>query len=153
MKFVRVNQPTKSDLNSETQTLENNADTQDSNLVSTFTQNSNLEIPTTQYKQFVKEERPIDPFTQKPAFKLPKFLAQREETKSKLEDFKNKSNEKQSSIGNLPFTSPNFSDNPNSFTSIFNKDHEKINGVQRVFRKSISFLIDSTYFSSTILRW
>jgi len=31
--------------------------------------------------------------------------------------------------------------NPNSFSSVFNTDHEHIQGIKRVFRKSISFLI------------
>jgi hypothetical protein len=31
--------------------------------------------------------------------------------------------------------------NPNSFSSIFNKDHQEISGIQRVFKKSIAFML------------
>lgn len=31
--------------------------------------------------------------------------------------------------------------NPNSFSSIFNKDHQEITGIQRVFKKSIAFML------------
>lgn len=71
--------------------------------------------------------------------RLPKFLAQREEQKAKLNQLKANTG-KQDKIDNLPFTPENFEANPNSFTSIFNKDNNKINGFQRVFRKSIVFL-------------
>jgi hypothetical protein len=73
-------------------------------------------------------------------FKLPKFLAERESQKKQIESLKNP--EKESSFGgNLPFTQENFGNNPNSFTTIFKKDNDKINGFQRVFRKSVLFLI------------
>jgi hypothetical protein len=73
-------------------------------------------------------------------FKLPKFLAQRENQKKQILALKNPQ-PNQSFISNLPFTQENFSNNPNSFTTIFNKDNDKINGFQRVFRKSVLFLI------------
>jgi hypothetical protein len=73
-------------------------------------------------------------------FKLPKFLADRENQKKQIESLNNL--EAQSNFGgNLPFTQENFSNNPNSFTTIFKKDNDKINGFQRVFRKSVLFLI------------
>jgi hypothetical protein len=72
-------------------------------------------------------------------FKLPKFLVDRENQKAQINNLKNpKAN--QTFIGSLPFTQENFSNNPNSFTTIFNKDNDKINGFQRVFRKSVLFL-------------
>jgi hypothetical protein len=148
MKFVRVNQATNTQPNDETQEshLETNSDQSDQNQNSKIEQKiDSLEktssVPTTNYKQFSSDSDMNEVVIEKPTFKLPKFLAQREETKSKLENMKKSSSDKQPSAGNLTFSPPNFSDNPNSFTSIFNKDHEKINGVQRVFRKSFSFLI------------
>lgn len=73
-------------------------------------------------------------------FKLPKFLADRENQKKQIESLKSPES---TSIfgGSLPFTQENFGDNPNSFTTIFKKDNDKINGFQRVFRKSVLFLI------------
>jgi hypothetical protein len=73
-------------------------------------------------------------------FKLPKFLADRENQKKQLESLKNPQ-PNASFGGNLPFTQENFGNNPNSFTTIFKKDNDKINGFQRVFRKSVLFLI------------
>jgi hypothetical protein len=73
-------------------------------------------------------------------FKLPKFLADRENQKKQIESLKNPETET-SFGGNLPFTQENFGNNPNSFTTIFKKDNDKINGFQRVFRKSVLFLI------------
>lgn len=73
--------------------------------------------------------------------RLPKFLAQREDQKIKLNNLKTNGGNKQDKIDNLPFTPEDFESNPNSFTSIFNKDNNKINGFQRVFRKSILFLV------------
>jgi hypothetical protein len=72
-------------------------------------------------------------------FRLPKFLAERENQKKQISSLKNPQSN-QSFIGSLPFTQENFSNNPNSFTTIFNKDNDKINGFQRVFRKSVIFL-------------
>lgn len=73
-------------------------------------------------------------------FKLPKFLIDRENQKKQIESLKNPQEEKTFG-GNLPFTQENFGSNPNSFTTIFKKDNDKINGFQRVFRKSVLFLI------------
>jgi hypothetical protein len=73
-------------------------------------------------------------------FKLPKFLADRESQKKQIESLKNP--DKTTNFGgSLPFTQENFGNNPNSFTTIFQKDNDKINGFQRVFRKSVLFLI------------
>jgi hypothetical protein len=41
----------------------------------------------------------------------------------------------------LPFSQPKVEVNPNSFSSIFNKDHQEVFGVQRVFKKSVLFLV------------
>ena len=41
----------------------------------------------------------------------------------------------------LPFSGAKTEVNPNSFSSIFNQDHQEIFGIQRVFKKSILFLI------------
>ncbi|MEM1312808.1 MAG: hypothetical protein AAGF07_05095, partial [Patescibacteria group bacterium] len=41
----------------------------------------------------------------------------------------------------LPFASSQQETNPNSISSIFNKDHQEVFGIQRVFRKSIIFLV------------
>jgi hypothetical protein len=73
-------------------------------------------------------------------FKLPKFLADRENQKKQIETLKNPE-EAKSFGGNLPFTQEDFGNNPNSFTTIFKKDNDKINGFQRVFRKSVLFLV------------
>jgi hypothetical protein len=80
----------------------------------------------------------------RPKIKLPKFL---EKINSSAD-----SNESVSESRSLALASdfsrvqsrPN-TPNPNSFSSIFNKDHEEISGIQRVFKKSISFLILSLF--------
>ncbi len=148
MKFVRVNQNTNTQANDETQTIDSNLpqfndeDKDNSILDSKIDKiQTPTNQPTTNYKQFGSDSDTPEIVIEKPSFRLPKFLAQREETKNKVEKMKKNQSETKKPIGNLPFTTPNFSDNPNSFTSIFNKDHEKINGVQRVFRKSFTFLI------------
>ena len=73
-------------------------------------------------------------------FKLPKFLADRENQKKQMDLLKNPQTNTVFG-GNLPFTQENFGNNPNSFTTIFKKDNDKINGFQRVFRKSVLFLV------------
>jgi hypothetical protein len=154
MKFVRVNQPTKDPTNEETEIFDseikekktNDTDLSENNDAQTMlnqekTDESLSKVPKTNYKHFVNNTEEEEIVVEKTTFRLPKFLAQREETKNRLEKLKKSGTENQQSAGSLPFIQPNFSDNPNSFTSIFNKDNEKINGVQRVFRKSITFLI------------
>lgn len=138
LKYIRVN----SDFKNETEIDE----TQSPNLdISTHTksdnENNNLGTfskPT--YKKFEDKKESKTSETPKQGFKLPKFLAQREEAKAKINSAKN-TLEQTKNAGNLPFTPENFGKNPNSFTSIFQKDHAKINGIQRVFRKSMLFLI------------
>ncbi len=73
-------------------------------------------------------------------FKLPKFLADRENQKKQTDLIKNLE-ATPSFGGHLPFTQENFGNNPNSFTTIFKKDNDKINGFQRVFRKSVILLV------------
>jgi hypothetical protein len=73
-------------------------------------------------------------------FKLPKFLVGRENQKQQINSLKDSQNTNNFG-GSLPFTKEDFGNNPNSFTTIFKKDNDKINGFQRVFRKSVLFLI------------
>ena len=153
MRFVRVgsglnnitDDSTATDATTDNHTVSNVSDSNieiiESNPKSPNSNSTNNNQPITNYKQFQDDSEII--VGEKPSFKLPKFLSQRENSKTKLDALKkSQANPEQSqSSGELPFTEPNFKDNPNSFTSIFNKDHDKINGVQRVFRKSITFLI------------
>ena len=61
---------------------------------------------------------------------LPKFLEQNKIIQSVT-------NSIDEEIKMLPFSN---SQNPNSFSSIFSRDHEEITGIRRVFRKSVIFL-------------
>jgi hypothetical protein len=130
LKYIKINQQ-------KSQSLANNPIFDKEELDTKTT----VEINEPSYKKFEDEEESTSQDSKKPTanFKLPKFLVEKEDQKQKIENFKQEPTIK--SAGNLPFTPENFESNPNSFTSIFNKDNEKINGFQRVFRKSIFFLV------------
>ncbi len=52
-------------------------------------------------------------------------------------------------MGMIPFTSNE--SNPNSFASIFNRDHQHVSGVKRVFKKSFSLMILSVLTGEAVL--
>jgi len=67
---------------------------------------------------------------------------------SEKEDLKEK-NSKSRQL--LPFSDSkknNF--NPNSFSSVFNREHEQITGIQRVFRKSMIFMVITILLASIL---
>ena len=141
LKFIRVNQNNQEDEEIEDEIVPNTAlNTQNNNH---FQNDFEINKPT--YKKFEEintQDKEIIDNSPRPqtSFKLPKFLMQREDVKSKLDSLK-KSSDKMKQGGNLPFTPENFGDNPNSFTSVFKKDNDQKNGSQRVFRKSMIFMI------------
>jgi hypothetical protein len=103
-------------------------------------------IKTANFQQSKKFEKPVSNHQEKVAsfqkeFTAPSFLQR---------VFSNKTENKQTpevevmseqEIKMLPFSQYKADSNPNSFSSIFNKDHQEVFGIQRVFRKSIIFLI------------
>ncbi len=89
-------------------------------------------FPTSNHSQFTKKfaEEETIPTTNK--VRLPKFLEQNKIIQSVTNNI-------DSDVKMLPFSGNN--ENPNSFSSIFSKDHEEITGIRRVFRKSLIFLV------------
>ena len=69
-------------------------------------------------------------------FSVPNFL-----NKAIVSDKKKDTEPKSKGNKMLPFVSNLNDDNPNSISSVFNKDHQEVFGIQRVFKKSIIFLI------------
>ena len=97
-------------------------------------------LPMTSYKQFVERteptaENPTMGSANANPFKLPKFL-NRKDINSPVVN----TSSIQDTPKSLPFSKPNFTENPNSFTSVFKKDNDQVSGVKRVFRKSVMFL-------------
>lgn len=74
------------------------------------------------------------------SFALPNFL-QKVLPNSKIDENKISNQIMDKGIKMLPFSASFDSKNPNSFSYSFNREHEEVFGVQRVFKKSIAFLI------------
>jgi hypothetical protein len=92
------------------------------------------------YKQFIDEEEEglEEEEKSRANFKLPKFL------QSPSFNFNNKKPKKddlEGSDAEEGVGEDYESENINSIGSIFSKDHEEVNGLRRVFKKSMSFLV------------
>jgi hypothetical protein len=106
----------------------------------------NIQSKASNFQQFKKFEKPVSsnqekvtPFQKE--FTMPSFLQKVFSTKT--DDKKSVDVEvlSEQEVKMLPFSQYKPEANPNSFSSIFNKDHQEVFGIQRVFRKSIIFLI------------